>query len=35
MEFEQFLAEKGLKDCPSQLWNADEVGFHLCPESYP
>ena len=33
MDFAQFLVDQGLKDCPSQLWNADEAGFPLCPKT--
>ena len=33
VEFEQFLVENGVKDCPSQIWNADEAGFPLCPKT--
>ena len=32
-EFGKFLVDKKLKDSPSQLWNADESGFPLCPKS--
>ena len=33
LEFEQFLVVNGVKDCPSQIWNADEAGFPLCPKT--
>ena len=33
VEFEQFLVVNGVKDCPSQIWNADEAGFPLCPKT--
>ena len=33
MEFERFLMENEVKDCPSQIWNADEAGFPLCPKT--
>ncbi|XP_068756525.1 uncharacterized protein [Montipora capricornis] len=28
-DFEAFLIEKGLANCPSQIWNCDETGFDL------
>lgn len=28
-DFELFLIEKGLTNCPSQIWNSDETGFDL------
>ena len=31
IEFEQFLVTHDIKDQPSQIWNADEAGFPLCP----
>ena len=33
IEFEQFLIMHGVKNSPSQIWNADEAGFPLCPKS--
>ena len=33
VEFEQFLVVNGVKDCSSQIWNADEAGFPLCPKT--
>ena len=33
VEFELFLIENGVKDSPSQIWNADESGFPLCPKT--
>ena len=30
-DFELFLAEHNVKDSPTQIWNADEAGFSLCP----
>ena len=32
-DFELFLAEHNVKDSPTQIWNADEAGFSLCPKS--
>ena len=28
-DFDTFLIEKGLANCPSQIWNCDETGFDL------
>ena len=28
-DFEEFLIEKGLANCPAQIWNCDETGFDL------
>lgn len=28
-DFEAFLIEKGLANCPVQIWNCDETGFDL------
>lgn len=28
-DFEAFLIEKGLANCPAQIWNCDETGFDL------
>lgn len=33
IEFEEFLMINGVKDRPSQIWNADEAGFPLCPKT--
>ena len=33
VKFEQFLLIHGLKDMPQAIWNADEAGFPLCPNS--